>query len=517
MATSSSSSSSSSSSWIPIPNSCDFTLQNFPFGVFSSPKHGISKNECECASAIGTYVIRLTELERLQLFEHIHDDDNDVCLDVVGSNNVSSNNRDNRKLFVHQRTLNQFMGKSSRVWKEVREVLILLFRNTCSDTTKDLTCATIDRKDYSSSEFVDAFIEAPSLYEERILALAKKLQTCEETLFSRILIPIEDCILHLPAKIGDYTDFYSSREHATNVGIMFRGKENALQPNWLHLPVGYHGRASSVFVTGTDIVRPCGQILGKDNALPEFKECQLLDFELEVGCFIGGPPNTPGTPVSMNEVNDRIFGFCLMNDWSARDIQKWEYVPLGPFGAKNFATTISPWIVTKEALEPYICATSACVQDNPEPLPYLKDPNYSSYDIKLTVEIQGAGMDVPVIISRSNYRNMYWNARQQLVHHSITGCNMIAGDLLGSGTISGSTDDSLGSMLELSWNGSREVKLGESGKVRKFLLDGDTVIIRGWAENDHTDRVGFGSCTGKIFPSNSKLEPGAAVGSWKVK
>lgn len=434
--------------------------------------------DVECASAIGDYVIRLSKLEELGLFDFIRNESG-----IIGHH-----------IFVDQKTLNQFMEMPSCVWKRVREVLILLFRKQ-----------DVDGNDFVTGDSDESLV---------ICDLARRIQS-ENDLLSEVLVPIKDCILHLPVKIGDYTDFYSSREHATNVGTMFRGKENALQPNWLHLPVGYHGRASSVFVSGTDIVRPCGQILSNDQK-PELRECELLDFELEMGCFIGGM-NPPGRPISMNEADDRIFGFCLMNDWSARDIQKWEYVPLGPFGAKNFATTISPWIITKEALEPFICETSAKVQENPEPLPYLKDPNYSSYDVQLHIEIMDSEMDVPVVISKSNYRNMYWNARQQVVHHSITGCNMIAGDLLGSGTISGSTDDSLGSMLELSWKGTRQVHLRGTKKLRKFLQNGDTVIMRGWAKNTANDRVGFGSCEGRILPANTELKPGPARGSWIKK
>ena len=332
-----------------------------------------------------------------------------------------------------------------------------------------------------------------------------------------VLTPLTDCTMHLPAAIGDYTDFYSSREHATNVGIMFRGKENALQPNWLHLPVGYHGRASSVFLSGTDIVRPSGQ-LQKDGTYPRqgsvYGPCKLLDFELEVAFFVGGPPHPPGQAISMTKAQKRIFGYCLMNDWSARDIQKWEYVPLGPFGSKNFATTISPWIVSPLALEPFKCLTSAKEQSDPEPLEYLRDPDYSLYDIQLTVDIH-TQRGTRATVTKSNFANLYWTPRQQLVHHSVTGCQMIPGDLLGSGTISGSTDDSLGSMLELSWKGEREITLGgDKRETRKFLQDGDTVIISGAGVKNGVGRVGFGMCTGKILEHGSKLVPGPGRGSW---
>jgi maleylacetoacetate isomerase len=287
---------------------------------------------------------------------------------------------------------------------------------------------------------------------------------------------------------------------------MFRGKENALQPNWLHLPVGYHGRASTVVVSGTPIRRPYGQ-LQKDKDDPKqgsiFAPCRLLDFELEVASIVGGPPNPMGRPLTMAEAKQRIFGFLLMNDWSARDIQKWEYVPLGPFTAKNFGTTLSPWIVTAEALQDFVGTTSAGPQQTePVPLDYLQDPKYSSYDIHLQVQIQGEQQAEPHTVSKSNLLNLYWNAAQQLVHHSVTGCVMNPGDLLGSGTISGQDDTAFGSMLELSWKGTKEIPVGN--EVRKFLKDGDTVIMQGWCtKSDGTNRIGFGDCSGKILPAKA--------------
>uniref|UniRef100_K3WMZ7 Fumarylacetoacetase n=1 Tax=Globisporangium ultimum (strain ATCC 200006 / CBS 805.95 / DAOM BR144) TaxID=431595 RepID=K3WMZ7_GLOUD len=327
-----------------------------------------------------------------------------------------------------------------------------------------------------------------------------------EVLKAKALISSQNVIMHLPAKIGDYTDFYSSREHATNVGIMFRGKDNALQPNWLHLPVGYHGRASSVVVAGTDVRRPRGQ-LQADKADPSkgsiFAPSRILDFELEMAFFVG-PSNELGDPISMDKAEEHIFGVVLMNDWSARDIQKWEYVPLGPFGSKNFATTISPWVVTLAALEPFRCEPSfGPVQQDPTPLPYITDPNYArgTYNIELHVAIQPENDPESYVITKSNFRNMYWTMKQQLVHHTITGCNMQPGDLLGSGTISGQTDDSLGSMLELSWQGSRDIPLGSSSKVRKFIQDGDRVTVTGFCQGDGY-RIGFGPCDGKVLPAH---------------
>lgn len=304
-----------------------------------------------------------------------------------------------------------------------------------------------------------------------------------------------DVQMVMPVDIGDYTDFYSSREHATNVGTMFRDPDNALLPNWLHLPVGYHGRASSVVVSGTDVRRPMGQTKPGDGP-PVFGPCRLLDFELELG-FFTGPGNELGAPIPIEEAADHIFGFVLVNDWSARDIQKWEYVPLGPFLAKNFATTISPWIVTLDALEPFRCAGP---EQDPKPLPYLQGSGDRSYDIALEVGIQPEGASTDDIVCRSNFRYMYWNISQQLAHHSVTGCNVRPGDLMASGTISGPDKGSYGSMLELSWRGQNPIPLSD-GSERKFIQDGDTVVMRGAAEKDGL-RIGFGECRGKLLPAH---------------
>ncbi|MEX1310298.1 MAG: fumarylacetoacetase [Candidatus Sulfomarinibacteraceae bacterium] len=300
----------------------------------------------------------------------------------------------------------------------------------------------------------------------------------------------------VPADIGDYTDFYSSREHATNIGIMLRGKDNALQPNWLHLPVGYHGRASSVVVSGTDVRRPMGQTKPPDADRPVFGPSRLMDFELEMGFFVG-PGNLLGEPIPISAAADHIFGMVLVNDWSARDIQGWEYVPLGPFLSKNFATSISPWVVTMDALEPFRCAGPA--QDEPEPLDYLKTPDDRAYDIHLEVLLQSGAMDAPASIATSNLRYMYWNVCQQLAHHTVNGCNARPGDLYGSGTISGPGKHERGSMMELSWRGAEPIAL-PSGEERAFLADGDTVIMTGWCEADGI-RVGFGEVSGTILPA----------------
>jgi len=277
--------------------------------------------------------------------------------------------------------------------------------------------------------------------------------------------------MHLPATIGDYTDFYSSLDHATNVGTMFRGKENALMPNWKHLPVGYHGRASSVVVSGTPVRRPNGQTRPVDTEPPKFGPCRLMDFELEMAFFVGGDCPPMGESITAQQADKHIFGMVVMNDWSARDIQKWEYIPLGPFGAKNLGTSISPWVVTMEALKPFAVAN---YEQDPAPFSYLRHPDPFTFNIELDVEIHpkdGQGGTV----SKSNFRYMYWTMKQQLAHHTVTGCNMKPGDLLASGTISGPEPGSFGSMLELSWRGAKTVPLGSSGQERKFLQDGDTV------------------------------------------
>jgi fumarylacetoacetase len=312
-----------------------------------------------------------------------------------------------------------------------------------------------------------------------------------------------DVEMLLPASIGDYTDCYASREHATNVGAMFRDKNNALLPNWLHIPVAYHGRASSVVVSGTDIRRPRGQTVakGQDAGPPSFGPSKLLDFELEVGCFVG-PGNDLGDSISLDKAEDHMFGLVLLNDWSARDIQKWEYVPLGPFLGKNFGTTISPWVVPMAALEPFRVPTP--VQD-PQPLPYLQQAPGSclGVDVRLEVALQTSEMDGPETIVRSNLKYMYWAMAQQLTHHSVNGCNLNPGDLIGTGTISGPTEESFGSLLELCWAGSKEVKLKGGAVVRKFLQDGDKVIMRGACEAPDGSRVGFGECSGVIVPALS--------------
>jgi len=310
----------------------------------------------------------------------------------------------------------------------------------------------------------------------------------------RVLIPTAEVAMLLPADIGDYTDFYSSREHASNVGTMLRGPENALMPNWLHLPVAYHGRASSVVVSGTDLHRPQGQAKPADAPSPVFGPSRSVDFELEMGFFIG-PGNELGRPIAVADAPEHIFGMVLVNDWSARDIQAWEYQPLGPFLAKNFGTSISPWIVTLEALEPF--RTAGPVQE-PTPLPYLQSRGDWAYDIRLEVTLQGEQMDQPQRVCTSNFRHLYWNLCQQLAHHTVNGCNLRPGDLLASGTISGPSPDSHGSLLELAWKGTRPIAF-PNGEKRTFIQDGDRITMTGWCQGQGY-RVGFGEVTGRILP-----------------
>ncbi|MFC2967408.1 fumarylacetoacetase [Acidimangrovimonas pyrenivorans] len=301
-----------------------------------------------------------------------------------------------------------------------------------------------------------------------------------------------DALMHLPFAVSEYTDFYAGKNHAYNVGCMFRGPENALPPNWLHLPIGYNGRASSVVVSGTDVRRPLGQLKPPQAELPYFGPCKRFDFELEMGAVVGTPSEGM---VSVAEADDMIFGYVLLNDWSARDIQAWEYQPLGPFQAKATATTISPWVVMKAALEAFRVSTPEREKDL---LPYLREPGPMLYDIELEVGLAPEGK-AETVITRTNYREMYYSAAQQLAHHTTSGCPMNAGDLLGSGTISGATKESRGSLLELSWGGKEPVTL-DTGESRSFLEDGDTLTLRGAAKGDGY-RIGFGACSGKILPA----------------
>jgi fumarylacetoacetase len=350
------------------------------------------------------------------------------------------------------RTLNAFIGLGKPVWRETRQRLQALLS-----------------------------ADDPALHDNAVL----RQQT---------LVPMAQARMHLPLDIPGYTDFYSSKEHATNVGRMFRDPENALLPNWLEIPIGYNGRASSVVVSGTEVKRPVGQIKLPDAARPVFAPCNKLDFELEMA-FVVGRNSKLGERIPVDQAEDWIFGMVVMNDWSARDIQQWEYVPLGPFNSKTFATSISPWVVTLDALEPFRVAGPA---QQPEPLPYLQQSGSHSFDIDLEVRLQPEGRNATTIC-RTNFRHMYWSMAQQLAHHTVSGCNVRIGDLMGSGTISGSSEDSFGSLLELTYNGKKPLTL-EGDVTRRFLEDGDTVTMTARCEGSGYV-VGFGEVSGKVIPA----------------
>ena len=341
----------------------------------------------------------------------------------------------------------------------------------------------------------------PSVWKETRHSISKLLvQDCCKlqeyaSLRDLALMDMADTTLYLPIEVSGYTDFYSSKEHATNVGSMFRDPKNALMPNWFHIPIAYNGRSSTVVISNTDIHRPLGQIKLPDHDGPIFSACRKLDIELEIGAIVG-TSNEMGQPITVEQANEMIFGYVILNDWSARDIQVWEYQPLGPFQAKAFATSISPWIVTRDALEPFRVSGP---EQKPCPLPYLKQKDYHNYDLNLGVSLQPENANAPTKICRTNFKYMYWSSPQQLTHHAVCGCKMRTGDLLGSGTISGPSRDSFGSLLELTWNGKNPIKL-DSGEERTFIKDGDTLAMTGWCQgNDY--RIGFGKVTGKILPA----------------
>lgn len=409
------------SSWVAIPDHSDFTIDNLPFGIFSTPAHN-----ARVGVAIGAHILDLSAVAALGLLDnHISD----------------------RSVFDAS-VLNPLI----RQGKKATSALRLHLQQLLSDQ--------------------DSVLKS----------------------HPQVLVPQSEATMHLPVEIGDYTDFYSSIEHATNVGIMFRDPANALLPNWRHLPVGYHGRASSIVVSGTPVRRPYGQVLPKGADLPVYQACARLDFELETA-FVIGKDSSIGQAITTDDAEEYIFGMALFNDWSARDIQQWEYVPLGPFLGKNFASSLSPWIVTMDALEPF--RVPGPVQE-PAVLPYLQYKGTQNYDIHLEVIIQPENGEENVV-SRSNFKFMYWNMLQQLAHHTVNGCNVRVGDLMASGTISGHEPDSYGSMLELAWMGTKPLKMSD-GTERVFIRDHDTVIIRGYAQKGDL-RVGFGAVEGKVLPA----------------
>ncbi|MDX1684127.1 MAG: fumarylacetoacetase [Saprospiraceae bacterium] len=386
-------------------------------------------------------------------------------------------------------------GQSARVLSRVGDTVIdvLALYRQGHVKTDGLTEASLESD--ALNEFISLGKNVTSKVREELMHLLSEEDPSNiADKSSSFTYPANEVKMLLPIDIGDYTDFYSSREHATNVGTMFRDPDNALLPNWLHLPVGYHGRASSIVVSGTPIHRPKGQTRPDPEQPPVYGPCKLMDFELEVA-FVVGRDNMLGEPVSTDEAEDHIFGLTLFNDWSARDIQKWEYVPLGPFLGKNFGSSMSPWIITLEALEPFRVPSP---EQEPDVLDYLKDDGKKSYDIELFVDIETSGGNTQQICA-SNFKYMYWTMVQQLAHHTVNGCNMKVGDVCASGTISGKEPDSYGSMLELSWKGTRPIELSD-GTTRKFLQDGDTVILRGYGQADGY-RIGFGECRGKVLPA----------------
>lgn len=389
------------------------------------------ENVITIGSRIGDYAIDLSALQQLGYFKGI-DLHEDIFL---------------------QDTLNEFITLGKPVWRMVRNRIADIFEENNSELR--------DNEDHRKN----------------------------------VLFPVAEVEMQLPVFIGDYTDFYSSKEHATNVGTMFRDPANALFPNWLHLPVGYHGRSSTIVPSGVAVHRPLGQTLPKGETQPVFGPSQRVDFELETA-FITTDANKMGERIAVENAEDHIFGMVLLNDWSARDIQTWEYVPLGPFLAKNFASSISCWIVTMDALEPFRCESPK--QEDPKPLPYLQQNGQHAFDINLQVAITPEN-GTENIICNSNLKYMYWTMSQQLAHHAVNGCQINAGDLLGSGTISGPTQDSYGSMLELTWAGQNPLEMN-NGTKRTFIQDNDTVIMRGYCKNDQV-RIGFGEVSSKLLPA----------------
>ncbi|CAJ2658262.1 unnamed protein product [Trifolium pratense] len=381
--------------------------------------------------AIGDFVLDLSEISSAGLF-----------------NGPLLNNSDS----FQQPNLNKFVSLGKPAWKEARATL---------------------QKLLSSTE--------PTLRDNAVLR-------------QKALVPLSQVELLLPVAVGDYTDFFSSLHHTKNCGLIFRGPQTPVLENWYHLPVAYHGRASSVVVSGTDIVRPRGQAHPAGNPSPYFGPTLKLDFELEMATIVG-PGNELGKPVDVNNAEDHIFGLVLLNDWSARDIQAWEYVPLGPFLGKNFATSISPWIVTLDALEPFACEAP---KQDPAPLPYLAEKVSKNYDLSLEVHIKPVDHKDSSVVTRSNLKHLYWTLTQQLAHHTINGCNLRPGDVLGTGTISGPEPEARGCLLELTWNGQNSLSL--NGLDRKFLEDGDEVILTGYSKGDGYT-IGFGTCSGKIVPA----------------
>ena len=383
---------------------------------------------------------------------------------------------------------------SKRVGVAIGNNIIDLFACNELDIFKDLKI----NNNVFENNFLNDFINLGKNTTNKVREIIQQQLTDESSkikMSSVVIIPMNEAEMHLPVRVGDYTDFYSSIEHATNIGSMFRDPSNPLLPNWKHLPVGYHGRASSIIVSGIDIFRPQGQVMPVDSDKPVFTSSKRIDFELEMG-YIIGKQSPLGSSITTDDADNYIFGKVLFNDWSARDIQKWEYVPLGPFLGKSFASSISPWVVTIEALDNFRVAGPI---QNPQVLDYLKFNGLKNYDINLSVSILPEKTNIETIVCKSNFKYMYWNMSQQIAHHTINGCNLNVGDMMASGTISGKSKDSYGSMLELSWGGKKNIELND-GSSRTFIEDYDSVIMRGYCEKDNI-RVGFGEVKSKLLPS----------------
>ena len=383
---------------------------------------------------------------------------------------------------------------SKRVGVAIGNNIIDLFACNELDIFKNLKI----NNNVFENNFLNDFINLGKNTTNKVREIIQQQLTDESSkikMSSVVIIPMNEAEMHLPVKVGDYTDFYSSIEHATNIGSMFRDPSNPLLPNWRHLPVGYHGRASSIIVSGIDIFRPKGQVIPLDSDKPVFTSSKRIDFELEMG-YIIGKQSPLGSSITTDDADNYIFGKVLFNDWSARDIQKWEYVPLGPFLGKSFASSISPWVVTIEALDNFRIAGPI---QNPEVVDYLKYNGLKNYDINLSVSILPEKTNIETIVCKSNFKYMYWNMSQQIAHHTINGCNLNVGDMMASGTISGKSKDSYGSMLELSWGGKKNIELND-GSSRTFIEDYDSVIMRGYCEKDNI-RVGFGEVKSKLLPS----------------
>ncbi|MCA8942270.1 MAG: fumarylacetoacetase [Planctomycetes bacterium] len=447
-------------SWVESANDpdTDFPIQNLPFGIFHRDDE--DDDDARVGVAIGEYVLDLAECANAGLFVDIDDEDEPLIEDLECD------------------ALNSLMCNDPERWSDLRGRVSELLSEDCDEIQDD------------------------------------------EELRQRVLVPMSRAVMQCPAEIGDYTDFYASLYHATNVGSMFR-PDNPLLPNYKWIPIAYHGRASSIRVSGDEIVRPMGQTKANDDAPPVYAPCKLLDYELEVGFFVG-QGTEPGETLSIDEAEENIFGLCLVNDWSARDIQKWEYQPLGPFLAKSFATTISPWVVSLEALAPYRCPIIRRGETDPKPLPYLASPDVETHGgIDITLEVfittdkmRESGAE-PHMLSRGSFKDMYWSINQMLAHHASNGVNLEPGDLLASGTVSGTSRGARGCLLELTWDGDpfanppikastterTPIKLS-SGEERKFLQDGDEIIIRGFCVADGFRRIGFGECRATILPAD---------------